>query len=204
MGNNFIGPDEIKRISNRLNVFIPDRLPVIPFSVDELNQKRDEWILILILNRFSDGSFITINSLRNHFGIDPDISEPCFYNQDWYLGEEFVNKIDKEGWLLLKKRSEDSLRALDPSNNVENVQDSIKFMSAISCVYVFFICFLTIDLNLWMEDYIWCSDKDTLNDRIYIGRYADTNALNKKGLEIHRHLRIKNNFTMNLFKAASE
>ena len=44
------------------------------------------------------------------------------------------------------------------------------------------------------NDYVWCSDVDDKGDQIYVGRYTDASGLNADGFEIHRHLRIKQNY----------
>lgn len=48
--------------------------------------------------------------------------------------------------------------------------------------------------KLWDNDYIWCSDTYNNGDQIYVGRYTDLSGLNADGFEIHRHLKIKNNY----------
>ena len=67
--------------------------------------------------------------------------------------------------------------------------------SAVELTYTFFVNYFVNDgEKLWNNDYVWCSDVDDKGDQIYVGRYTDASGLNADGFEIHRHLRIKNNY----------
>jgi len=122
MGENFIGPAELKNIGSKLALADPSELgrpiPEIPFSQDELNSRREEdFILILGMPG------VTINSLRETLGWDPQKSEPCFYNQDWYLKEDFAAKTSLDfKWYLIRKSIEEASRGLLPTE--ENILPS--------------------------------------------------------------------------------
>ena len=100
---NFIGTEELYRIKSKLDINFKD-VPEISYTPEELKIKAQEGYIL-----FLGGSFIlknipiTILSLRNIFGINPSISEPCFYNQDWYDLESFANKSIENKWYLVKK-----------------------------------------------------------------------------------------------------
>jgi hypothetical protein len=186
--DNFIGPEEIKSIGNILPVKIPDEIPVIPFSEEELNQKAQDYLLVLCLPDLQNGKKLTILELRNLFGVDPKRFEPCFYNQDWYLKEDFVNvSFLKPEWVLLRKNVIESTRAKDP----KELATQFTFPSALVCCYTFFIYKLVYNIVLWPYDFIWCYDTDHNSDRIYVAKYFDIDGVNKNGFSIHRHLSLR-------------
>ncbi len=199
LGNHFIGLEELASIQKDMGIHIPtnmkDALPEIEFSEELLASKKSEYILILGIPFFVDGSALTINKMREHFGWDPDISEPCFYNQDWYLNEVFACHPALENkWYFLRLKVFEELRG----KSVHDIKDmnDIHLPSALLCTYTFFAYYLyTKKELLWKDDFIWCSDLDSNGDQIYVGRYSDSKGINKNGFNIHRHLRIKNHYS---------
>ena len=105
MGDNIIGPAELSAI-DKLRLAVPDDIPDIPFSARELEEKKDDYLLVLGIGNFKDGSKVTIRALKERFGMDPDISEPCFYNQDWYDKEAFIDIPMQDGWYLIRRADE--------------------------------------------------------------------------------------------------
>ena len=186
MGENFIGIDELKEM-DRLSLIMPDDIPVIPFSEEELRNKKDNYILILGISNFSDGSLVNIKNMISIFGKDPAIVEPCFYNQDWYDKESFIETSIKEGWFLIRNSVYEDSRAVQPTELMEKYI----FPSAVRCVYAFFIAWETKGIKLWYHDFVWCSDTDHNGDRIYVGKYHDVDGVNKNGFSIHRHLALR-------------
>jgi len=185
-GKNFVGPDELCGLKQALE--IPDVIPEIPFSENLLRDFAGTHVLILSVPRTSQGELVTLLNLRNRFGIDPLVSEPCFYNQDWYLKEAFAAKPIEFGWNLLQKDLIDRTRGLIP----EDFSDSKKLPSAVLLSYAFFVYFQASNGEmLWPNSYVWCNDLDRFGDRIYVGRYIDPTGSSKNGFEIHRHLKIK-------------
>jgi hypothetical protein len=191
---NFIGFEELNQISLKLGINIPNNIenniPEIPYSEDVLLNLKDEYILVLGIPFYKDGSELTIVKLREHFGWNPDKYEPCFYNQDWYLKEEFANTstIDLK-WYLIKKEVNEETRSISPDIIINELDEQQYLPSALLTVYTFFVfALLESEENLWEHDYIWCSDVDHNGDRIYTGRYIDSTGINKRGFSIHRHL----------------
>ena len=90
MGNDFIGISDICTIKNmKLDV---EKIPQeIPYSIKTINEKKGDYILLPGVSRFTDGKFVTIRNMVRLFGKDPTIFEPCFYNQDWYEKESFID-----------------------------------------------------------------------------------------------------------------
>ena len=189
LGKNFIGIEKLTRINNSFSVFIPDDLPVIPFDESELMKKKDTYVLLLCVFKFSDGRDITIKEMREKIALCGN--RPCFYNQDWYLNERFINKPLDLKWLLVAKTLLDESRALP----ADTVVTKYKLHSAVELAYAFFVnYFVNNGEKLWDNDYVWCSDVDDKGDQIYVGRYTDASGLNADGFEIHRHLKIKKNY----------
>ena len=188
MRNNFIGPDELAFIADKMGILVPQTYPIIQFSPKELDEKSEDYILILGLTKMKDGLPLTITTLRNYFGVDPKISEPCFYNQDWYVKEDFVNITLVQKWYLLRKKVFEKSRAIQPEKLLKT---DINFPSAILCAYTFFAYYFVNMEYLWSYDYIWCNDMDHSGDRIYVGRYIDIEGINKNGFSIHRHLSLR-------------
>ncbi len=188
-GDNFIGTDVLNSISKELGIStISEPVPPITFSKDELKRFAEEdYLLILGIPQLANGHLITINELVKKYGKDPNKNEPCFYNQDWYVSEEFVsNRSIEFKWYLVGK----NLTPQSRGKELDKAQiKNLKLPSAILCVYTFFVYFLANQGScLWKNDFVWCDDQDHNGDRIYIGKYIDPNGVNKNGLEIHRHL----------------
>lgn len=183
MGDNFIGVDEIKSI-NLMRLSFPTSIPEIPFSVEELEQKKKDYLLILGTSCFNDGTAVTIRNIQKIVGKDPDAAEPCFYNQDWYDKEEFIDIPMKNEWFLIRKHVYEDSRAVQ---EIE-LMKKYSFPSAIKCTYTFFIAWLSRGIKLWHHDFVWCCDTDHNGDRIYVGKYHDIDGINKNGFNIHRHL----------------
>lgn len=186
MGVNIIGPDELEKIESIR--FVKGQLhPRIPFSKEKLEQKKDDYILIMGVSRFADGKFVTIRNLQEYFGKNPDIMEPCFYNQDWYNNEAFIDITMKDEWYLIRKKVYEDSRAVQPLE----LMKKYSFPSAVSCTYAFFTAWLSLGIKLWYHDFVWCSDTDHNGDRIYVGKYNDIDGINKNGFSIHRHLALR-------------
>ncbi len=185
-GINFIGVDELLEIKNKFPLEIPNVIPEINISKEILNMSKETHILILCIERFNNQDLNILN-LREFFGISIHC-KPNFYNQDWYLKEDFaVNSLNVE-WKLIKKNViEDSMGVLP-----EVLSESINFPSAILCTYTFFTYYLCRNIVLWEHNFVWCRDLDYNGDRIYVGKYTDLVGLNNNGFSIHRHLKIRN------------
>ncbi|OGG73759.1 hypothetical protein A3A40_01555 [Candidatus Kaiserbacteria bacterium RIFCSPLOWO2_01_FULL_54_20] len=183
-----IGPEELLKFPFKCG----GEAPLIPFSDEILRAHADTHLLVFTPRAYLDGTPITLNSLRERFGIDPAVSEPCMYNQDWYLKEEFASETVLDGkWHLMRKNVLDAARAKRP----EDIEASLSgegFPSAASAAFAFFAWwFATGGETLWKNDFVWCSDRDHNGDRIYVGRYIDPTGINKNGFNIHRHLSLR-------------
>ncbi|MCI8376142.1 MAG: hypothetical protein HFI29_12020 [Lachnospiraceae bacterium] len=183
MGDNLIGSDELKRVG----LFEVNSHPDIPYSVNALEAKKNDYFLILGVSKFSNGKTVTIRHLKEIFGMDPNQKEPCFYNQDWYDKESFIDVPMKNEWILIRKTVYEDSRAVQPID----LMKQYSFPSAIRCTYAFFLVWLTLGVKLWYHDFVWCSDTDHNGDRIYVGKYHDVDGVNKNGFSIHRHLGLR-------------
>ena len=186
MGENYIGPEEIKKIK-LLKFAVPEVVPDIPFTSAELESKKNKYILVLGLGKLANGKSATIRNLRDILGKDPAVVEPCFYNQDWYDKEAFIDIPMEDGWFLIRKNVYEESRAVQPTELIKKHQ----FPSAICCVYAFLVAWLSLGMKLWVHDFIWCSDTDHNGDRVYVGKYHDIDGVNKNGFSIHRHLALR-------------
>lgn len=188
-GSNFIGPDRINSMLTAMGCspLRPEDIPPLEYS-DTLLEKSAADFLLVLGYPGTAGDSVDILKFRDCFGIDPDRSEPCLYNQDWYLKEDFVHKTLDSRWYLLRKDVFEDTRSLSP----ESIAGSgIVFPSAILCVYAFFAFYLACGQPLWRHDFVWCSDTDHNGDRIYVGKYHDIDGVNKNGFSIHRHLALR-------------
>lgn len=186
MGSSIIGPDELRAI-DWLNKDSFVKIPTIPYTDKELDDKKEDYLLILGVDKLSDGNELTIRNLLTVFGKDPDYNEPCFYNQDWYMEESFIDIPLKKQWFLIRKEVFEDSRAVQPAELVEKYS----FPQAITCVYSFFVAWFSLGVKLWYHDFVWCSDTDHNGDRIYVGKYHDIDGVNKNGFSIHRHLSLR-------------
>jgi hypothetical protein len=185
MGDNFIGVNELDKISSILKIKSSNFIPEIKFSSEELKLKSENYILILGTKEMSDGTPLNILNLRKLFGTDPS-QEPCFYNQDWYINEKFVKKTLQYDWYLMRKEIFLESRGVEP----ERLLINFNFPSAILVTYIFFVYWVLNNKILFETEYIWCEDLDDNGDRIYVGRYNDIKGISNSGFSIHRHLKI--------------
>jgi len=187
-GKNFIGKDELIPLMNKMGLNIENAVvPEINYSIENLKSYCKDYILILGLPNV-DKKDLSIKTFRELFGIDPEMQEPCFYNQDWYLKENFIHSALANRWYLLKKEVVEESRAVQP---VDLLKQNIIFPSAILCTYTFFAYYFLNNELLWYHDFVWCSDTDHNSDRIYVGKYHDIDGVNKNGFSIHRHLALR-------------
>jgi len=187
-----IGPAELQKLNVPFGLDT-DAVPPHPFSDEVLARLGDEYLLVFTPRAAKDGNIITLAYLREKFGTDPAHSEPCMYNQDWYLNENFASKTALDGgWHLLRKSVLEDARAQAPERIERGLPQGEQFPSAITCAFTFFAWWLhTGGEKLWKNDFLWCSDKDHNGDRIYVGRYEDPAGINKNGFNIHRHLALR-------------
>jgi hypothetical protein len=190
MKKNFIGYEELSNIAEKLNLSIDNKIKEailnIPYDEKYLKSVSETHLLILYIPKYKNNKFITLNSLRSNFGINPELKEPCFYNQDWYINEPFANfYFKKTQWFCIRKEV-----LFDSRGKTAN--DNLNLPHALVCAYTFFIHYFISNSYLWENDYIWCKDLDTNGDRIYVGRYFDPSGISKNGFSIHRHLSISN------------
>ncbi len=195
LGKSFIGLKELGSIASKLHIPLPLDAPDIPFPYTKelLEANRKSHLLVLGIDRDSEGNPLTVVQFRKLFGTDPVRTEPCMYNQDWYLKEKFANETTLENrWYLVSKEVLDTTRAVDPNKIIKSLPEYRKFPTAILTTFVFFAYyFLTGGKMLWKHDFIWCEDTDANGDRIYTGRYVDPKGINKNGFNVHRHLNIR-------------
>jgi hypothetical protein len=188
-GKNFLGKEELKPFLEKLGFdssLISE--PKVQYDDDVLYKAAaDNYILIWGIDHL-EGKNINLLFLREVFGIDPEVSEPCFYNQDWYLKEDFMNITLQNKWYLVKKDVFEDSRAVMP-NDLEN--KGLNFPPAVLCVYTFFAYYLAYKEYLWYHDFVWCNDRDHNGDRVYVGKYHDIDGVNKNGFSIHRHLALR-------------
>lgn len=198
MGEAFIGFTDIEGKAGAMNLandtsYSFESFP-IPYSAAKLEKYKDTHFLFFVIPFHKDGTPVTILSLRNYFGCDPSIKEPCFYNQDWYIKEEFVSKKLEAGWCLLSRTLLDDTRGKPVAEVQSNPLIGAGLPSALLCTYFFFLSYLVFGYPVWKHDYIWNQDTDHFGDQIYTGRYIDPSGINKNGWEIHRHLSIKQSY----------
>jgi len=186
-GDDFIGYEEISKIATEIGIRLPKNVPEIQFTETELKIHSNDCILILGVDCMADGKALTISNLRHRFGTDAEKHEPCFYNQDWYLKEDFMDRILECKWYLIKKNIIHESRAVAP----DILDKKFNFPQAVLCTYVFYIYWFHNHTALWKYDFVWCSDHDHNGDIIYVGKYSDIDEVNKNGFSIHRHLALR-------------
>lgn len=193
-GKDFIGAQELSGISSRLfgEWIQPFPEPEVPEVFLE-RARRSAGAYLLILGPPPRVGGLCLLDLRTRFGLDPAVSAPCFYNQDWYLHESFARVTTlKYEWNMIAKAIALDSRGEDPIAWVAQKSEGLALPSALLCAYAFFANFLhSGGGGLWKSEYVWCSDVDHQGDQIYVGRYTDPAGVNKDGFSIHRHLRIR-------------
>lgn len=186
---NTIGPEELGKLPwlHGENLTAPP----MPFSEKVLAEHDKTHILIFTPAIPS----LTIVGLRERFGADPSKREPCMYNQDWYLKEDFANVPPDGKWHLVRKEVLDEARGKQPDDIASNLS-SETLPSTITAALTFFAWHELHGEPLWKNDFLWCSDRDHNGDRIYVGRYIDPEGINKNGFNVHRHLSIRPSFSV--------
>jgi len=196
--SNIIGLSELELIADKLGILKPSianlKEPDIPLDLlNKFQTAPKSYILILGWNQFKDGSILSLNKMREHFGYDPAEGEPCFYNQDWYLKDDFANANNlKFKWYLLHKEIDSASRGVLP--NFDSLDIKGVLPNALLCSYTFFAYYFLRGIHLWKNDFVWCKDVDHNGDQIYVGKYIDPSGTNKNGFEIHRHLKISKQY----------
>ena len=188
-GVNYIGKEELKPFFKALGFgeFEIQETPIHYSDADLEHAAGEGYILIHGVDSIN-GQGVTLRYLRDKFGVNPDVSEPCLYNQDWYLKENFIDISLEYKWYLVKKDVFEESRAVMPS---DLTQQGLKFPPAILCGYTFFAYYYARNEYLWWHDFVWCGDTDHNGDRIYVGKYHDIDGVNKNGFSIHRHLALR-------------
>lgn len=189
-GRNFIGREELQPLIYRLKLTgdVVEQPIDKKFNDSQLQKAASEGYILIWYPQNIGGIDITLRYLRNEFGIDPEQSEPCFYNQDWYLQESFIDETFNANWYLIKKDVFDQSRAVQP---IDLKKEGFNFPPAILCAFTFLAYYYSIGEFLWFHDFVWCSDVDHNGDRIYVGKYHDIDGVNKNGFSIHRHLSLR-------------
>lgn len=184
-----IGPEELSKLPFKC----AGDAPAVPFADEVLKRHADTHLLIFTPRAYADGASITLNSLREKFGTDPAASEPCMYDQDWYVKEDFASKTALDGrWHFIRKNVLEDARAKSPEDIEGSLRIGEAFPNAVTCAFAFLAYwFVSGGEKLWKNDFVWCSDRDHNGDRIYVGRYADPAGVNKNGFNIHRHLSLR-------------
>lgn len=80
-GKNFIGKDELKPFFKALGfgeVEIQEK--PIEYSDSDLQKAAEEGYILIYGVENVKGQNITLRFLRDKFGVNPDVSEPCLYN----------------------------------------------------------------------------------------------------------------------------
>lgn len=187
--NNFIGKEELEPFFKALGFGeIEIQEKSIGYSDSGLRKAAKEGYVLIYGVEHIDGKRITLRFLRDKFGVNPDESEPCLYNQDWYLKEDFIDIPLDTRWYLIKKEVYEESRAVMPG---ELIKKDMNFPPAILCGYTFFAYYFARNEYLWWHDFVWCCDTDHNGDRIYVGKYHDIDGVNKNGFSIHRHLALR-------------
>lgn len=187
---NFIGKDELKPFFKALG-FGEDEEQECPIQYNndaDLQKAANDGYILIYGVASINGQNITLKFLREKFGVNPDESEPCLYNQDWYMKEDFMDLPLENRWYLIKKDVYEESRAVMPG---DLTQQGLNFPLAILCGYTFFAYFFARNEYLWWHDFVWCCDTDHNGDRIYVGKYNDIDGVNKNGFSIHRHLALR-------------
>lgn len=188
-GKNFIGKDELKPFFNALGFGeVEVKEYPIQYSNADLQKAANDGYILIYGAASINGQNITLKLLREKFGVNPDKSEPCLYNQDWYMKEDFMDMTLENRWYLIKKDVFEESRAVMP---VDLTQKGLNFPPAILCGYTFFAYYFARNEYLWWHDFVWCCDTDHNGDRIYVGKYHDIDGVNKNGFSIHRHLALR-------------
>ena len=188
-GKNFIGAEELKPFFKVLGFGDVEIQEIsIQYSDTDLQKAASEGYILIYGVGAVNGQDITLKFLREKFGVNPDESEPCLYNQDWYMKEDFMDLTLEDRWYLIKRDVFEESRAVMPG---DLIQQGLTFPPAILCGYTFFAYYFARKEYLWWHDFVWCCDTDHNDDRIYVGKYHDIDGVNKNGFSIHRHLALR-------------
>lgn len=188
-GINYIGQEELKPFFKALGFGEREiQEKSMEYSDSDLQKAAKEGYILIYGEDQVEGQYLTLRFFRDKFGVDPNKTEPCLYNQDWYLKEEFMDISLESRWYLIKKEVYEETRAVTPE---DLTRKGLIFPPAILCAYTFFAYYYAYNDYIWWHDFVWCCDTDHNGDRIYVGKYHDIDGINKNGFSIHRHLALR-------------
>lgn len=186
-----VGSTELAGIAPRLKLMFPFVAPQVPFKDETMARCSHKHLLIYTPAVHADGRPISIKSMRDILGTNPGEREPCFYNQDWYLNEEFAARPLDSKWHILDMDVSIHNRGIDPKDIMRGMRSREAFPYAVTAAFAFMAYHLLTGSQLWRCDYLWCRDKDHNGDQVYVGRYHDPEGFNLPGFNIHRHLALR-------------
>ena len=94
MGSNVVGARELRMIGV-MKLAIGNKVPKIPYSFEELIAKKDDYILILGVSKFIDGSSVTIRAIIR-IGMRKNFLLMCLWMMDGILFERMYTKRAEE------------------------------------------------------------------------------------------------------------
>lgn len=100
LGHRVFGPKELEMAGLKIN-----QIPDLPFSCEQLKQaKRNDWDLMLYIDRLPNGSLLTGQSLNEFMGGKKADGTNLLFNISWYSKENFFAK-ETPGikWKLVSK-----------------------------------------------------------------------------------------------------
>ena len=132
-GVNFIGEEELKPFFKALGFGkVENKECPIQYNDSDLQKAASEGYILIYGVRNINGQDVTLKFFREKFGVNPDESEPCLYNQDWYMKEDFMDTTLETKWYLIKKDVYEESRAVMPG---DLTQQGLNFPPAILCGY---------------------------------------------------------------------
>jgi len=175
LGKNFVSPAQYCH-ALRMRVRFTDeeleQLAQIPFSVEVLREEKEATDGNVLL--FPNHPKVTLPFVRELFGTDPD-SQPCVYNNDWWLGDRgdpFRDNSLPLGWRLIRTRFEPDSTSKTWDDQEKLIPDTHVRTQALEVTQAGFLIYRLLDGKRILEsDYAWCQEVHGDGDRVCVGDF---------------------------------
>ncbi|MFH1315223.1 MAG: hypothetical protein ABIH67_02380, partial [Candidatus Uhrbacteria bacterium] len=118
---------------------------------------------------------VTLPFMRELFGTDPE-SQPCVYNNDWWLGDrgdKFRDKSLPVGWHLVRTRFEPDSTSKTWDDQEKLIPDTHVRTQALEVTQAGFLIYRLQDGKRILESsYAWCQEVDGDSRRVDVGYFA--------------------------------
>jgi hypothetical protein len=173
LGRNFVSPAQYCH-ALRMRVRFTDeeleQLAQIPFDEAVLREEQEATSGNVLL--FPTHPKVTLPFMRELYGVDPK-SQPCMYNNDWWLGDRgdpFRDNNLPLGWRLVRTCFEPGSTDITWDDQQKLIPDTHDRTHALEVTQAGFLIYRLQDGKRILENsYAWCQEVDGNGNRVNVG-----------------------------------